>query len=116
MVSREKRATYDVGDWWNVADAAIEEIERLRSEGQKDYDGMREFQAKYINASHEIENLRTQRDAYATEITGALLPANERLRAEIERLRGLLREWLDSPCQPIAVDILRRTQEALGHE
>ena len=35
---------------------------------------------------------------------------------EIERLRGLLREWVDSPCQPIAVDILRRTQEALDHD
>jgi hypothetical protein len=35
---------------------------------------------------------------------------------EIERLRGLLREWVDSPCQPIAADILRRTQEALDHD
>ena len=35
---------------------------------------------------------------------------------EIARLRGLLREWVDSPCQPIAVDILRRTQEALDHD
>ena len=36
--------------------------------------------------------------------------------AEIERLRGLLREWVESSCQPIAVDILRRTQEALRHD
>jgi seryl-tRNA synthetase len=74
MVSREKRATYDVGDWWNMADAAIEEMEQ-------------QARARAL-LEQEIEELRRQRDAYANEITGALLPANERLRAEIERLRS----------------------------
>ena len=39
-------------------DELTAEIERLREEGTKDYEGMREFQAKYIDASHEIERLR----------------------------------------------------------
>ena len=41
-----------------------------------------------LKAKVEIEELRRQRDAYANEITGALLPANERLRKEIERLHS----------------------------
>ena len=88
------------------------------------YDGCWQDKRHHACALREIENLRTQRDAYANEITGALLPANERLRAEIgrlqkevvhwrearrscieagdmmkdeiERLRVLLREWLDN--------------------
>ena len=35
-----------------VAGRAAARIRALREEGQKDYDGMREFQAKYINADH----------------------------------------------------------------
>ena len=41
-----------------------------------------------LDAKAEIEELRRQRDAYANEITGAMLPANERLREEIERLQA----------------------------
>jgi hypothetical protein len=36
--------------------------------------------------------------------------------AEIERLRGLLREWLDESIVGRAQDLEQRTREALGNE
>ena len=57
------------------------DIARIREEGQKDYEGMREFQRKFIDADHEIERLREGERA---------------ADAEIERLRGDLAAMSDS--------------------
>ena len=50
MVSRDKRAIYDVGDWWNVADAAIEEMKQ-------------QARARAL-LEQEIERLRVDADRY----------------------------------------------------
>ncbi len=41
----------------------LAENERLREEGRKDYEGMREFQQKYIAADQELRKLRAELDA-----------------------------------------------------
>lgn len=41
----------------------LAENERLRKEGRKDYEGMREFQQKYIAADQELRKLRAELDA-----------------------------------------------------
>lgn len=41
----------------------LAENERLRAEGRKDYEGMREFQQKYIAADQELRKLRAELDA-----------------------------------------------------
>jgi hypothetical protein len=75
-------------DWHGerICTEAADEIERLREEGQRDYDDMREFKQKFIDATHEIEWLdkvvdRWQGDA---ECLGHSLTERD---AEIERLR-----------------------------
>lgn len=37
-----------------VMDKLMPEIERLKYEGEKDYEGMREFQKKFINSNQEL--------------------------------------------------------------
>jgi uncharacterized coiled-coil DUF342 family protein len=59
-------------------------VEKLRDCGIADNETYRVCLA----AAVEIETLRSQRAAYSNEITGSLLPANERLRNEIERLKS----------------------------
>lgn len=41
----------------------LAENERLREEGRKDYEGMREFQQKFIAADQELRKLRAELDA-----------------------------------------------------
>jgi hypothetical protein len=38
--------------------SAMEEIERLKDEGEKDYAGMREFQMKFIKSDHELRDAK----------------------------------------------------------
>ena len=45
----------------------LAENERLREEGRKDYEGMREFQQKYIAADQELRKLRAELDALRKE-------------------------------------------------
>ncbi len=46
------------------------ELERVHAEAAKDYDGMREFQRKYIAADHERREMRAQLQAYSDAILG----------------------------------------------
>lgn len=52
---------------------SLTELERLTLEGQKDYNGMREMQGKFIAASHEI----AARDAEIQRLRGALVKVIE---------------------------------------
>jgi len=83
---------------------------------QTHYAGCWEDPRHHACALQEIENLRTQRDAYANEITGALLPANERLRAEIERLRAALDAIVRKPgaVNRLGYDLKQIARETLG--
>ena len=61
-----------------------------------------------LDAKVEIEELRRQRAAYSNEITGALMPANDRLRKLLqEALNG--EGWMDEHWRDAA-------REALGYE
>jgi hypothetical protein len=83
----------DHADDWRtlLCEEAAEEIERLRAKHEELGIGwQRTYDHDVGLLKAEIEALRTQRDTYAREITGTLLPANDRLRAEIERLRMLI--------------------------
>jgi uncharacterized coiled-coil DUF342 family protein len=65
----------------------IAEVRRLREEGQKDYDGMREFQRKFIDADQQrlvLEAQVKQLEEGAANVSMERDMAN----AEIERLRG----------------------------
>jgi hypothetical protein len=97
-------------------------VERLR-----DYGGNPMLRQPYAIAMHdaadEIERLRGLLDAYCNELTGSAMPEIATLRAEIERLRTLIRERLDGPPVDYGTthanvlawdnDWLRRAKEAL---
>ena len=74
-------------------DAAIGGPDRRCKDGRRTrrYTPLKVETQLLLDAKLEIEELRRQRDAYANEITGALLPANERLREEIGRLRDAIK-------------------------
>ena len=63
-------AYHEEGDiiWAEIRVAEIKcllvEIDRLKEEGKKDYDGMREFQAKYIKADHALREVLERLHSY----------------------------------------------------
>jgi len=89
MNAHDMKAIRDLGSpmFDAIADRIEAEIERLRTEGQKDYDDMRQFQAKYIEADQEVERLREQ--------GGLLVEALDDKDAEVERLRALNESYSD---------------------
>ena len=48
------------------------ENEALKAEGQKDYDGMRDMQAKFIKADHELRDLKAQNERLTAALKEAL--------------------------------------------
>jgi hypothetical protein len=104
-------------------DAAIGGPDRRTKDGRRTrrYTPLKVETALLVDAKVEIENLRRQRDAYANEITGSLLPANERLRneevrltREVGKLRLLLCEWLGDEPGPPGESLVSRSREAVG--
>ena len=87
-------------------------VERLRREVNYQANLIRSFEAEIKRTTERF----TQENEGLRELLTLSVNERKEAGAEIEQLRGLLREWVDSPCQPIAVDILRRTQEALDHD
>ena len=73
----------------------LAENERLREEGRKDYEGMREFQQKYIAADQELRKLRAELEKAKSvpmkyrrmEFNAQLQNENTRLRAELDALK-----------------------------
>jgi hypothetical protein len=110
--------------------AAVAEIERLRSLCDSLADDVERLTSRLrgddayrtcLKAKVEIEELRRQRDAYVNEITGSLLPANKRLREEIERLqaqeirfRAIEQAYLDAAMKD--QDEIERLRAALNVE
>jgi hypothetical protein len=100
----------------SLCDSLADDVERLTSRLRVD-DAYR----TYLYAKVEIEELRRQRDAYVNEITGSLLPANGRLREEIERLqaqeirfRAIEQAYLDAAMKD--QDEIERLRAALNVE
>lgn len=54
------RAISPIFDHAQLTNEAANEIERLRTEGKKDYEDMRKFQAKYIAADQRAEAAETK--------------------------------------------------------
>jgi hypothetical protein len=91
------------------------EIERLRETARVYTEQFLDQEREATAQAKEIKQLRENVEE-AARLNLAVMKKSEHFFRETERLRTLLREWLDSPCQPIATDILRRTREALGNE
>ena len=122
MVSRDKRAIYDVGDWWNVADAAIEEmkqqararalleqeIERLQADRQMTVDG---FKTIVATQADEIERLRELISATAAGMASPMFDLWTAVREPEKSSMSI-----DHALGHLAQSLAPLRQEALDHD
>jgi hypothetical protein len=97
----------DLAEWSDAAedftggvkDEALAALDRLVAERDRDYADMRKFQAKFIEADHQIDKWK---EAFAI-----LIAERDRLIQENAALRFSEREWRDK-----AQDLIREREEA----
>jgi seryl-tRNA synthetase len=86
---------------WTMASKAADEIERLEAEAERRLDINGRMRVELANAQAEIERLRAERDQFAEQAAmrdnrdadmQELMRINNKLKAEIERLRAVIKE------------------------